>query len=263
MDTAAAAFLGIIQGLTEFLPVSSSGHLVLFQHLFGLKETELLLDVTLHLGTLFAVCIYFYSDLKKMASDIFKMDLKSPQGNMFMWVLVASVPTGLIGFFLKDPLEALFSDPFKVGFMLLATGFFLIITRFIPSEYCRKLKIGLVPALTIGLAQGIAIAPGISRSGATIVCGLLLGLRREIAGSFSFILSIPAILGALFLQLGGEEIARVGVGPLAAGFITAALVGLLALRLLMKIVKVGHLYYFAPYCWLAGIITILAVRTTG
>ncbi len=256
MNTITAAFLGAIQGLTEFLPVSSSGHLVLFQNLLGYKEPELLLDTTLHLGTLTAVCIYFYSELKEIASDSIKLDTKSPHVNLLIWILVASIPTGLIGIIFKDTLESLFHDSFKVGIMLIITGFILLTTRLVRHETSSSLKIGLLPALAIGIAQGIAIMPGISRSGATIACGLIIGLDRELAGKFSFLLSIPAILGAVVLQLKGEEITRVGIASLGAGFLAAAVVGLLSLKLLMGIVKKGRLHYFAPYCWLAGIVAI-------
>jgi len=256
MNTITSALLGAIQGLTEFLPVSSSGHLVLFQNLLGYKEPELLLDTTLHLGTLTAVFIYFYSDLKKIASDTIKLDGKSPNVNLLIWILVASIPTGLIGLIFRHPLEALFHDSYKVGIMLITTGFILLTTRLIRFAKKASLTVGLLPALAIGIAQGIAIIPGISRSGITIACALIIGLERELAGRFSFLLSIPAIIGAALLQLKGEEIARVGIASLGAGFLAAALVGLLALKLLMGMVRQGHLHYFAPYCWLAGIVTI-------
>ncbi|NCO61668.1 MAG: hypothetical protein COZ70_06155 [Deltaproteobacteria bacterium CG_4_8_14_3_um_filter_51_11] len=256
MNTITSALLGAIQGLTEFLPVSSSGHLVLFQNLLGYKEPELLLDTTLHLGTLTAVFIYFYSDLKKIASDTIKLDGKSPNVNLLIWILVASIPTGLIGLIFRHPLEALFHDSYKVGIMLITTGFILLTTRLIRFAKKASLTVGLLPALAIGIAQGIAIIPGISRSGITIACALIIGLERELAGRFSFLLSIPAIIGAALLQLKGEEIARVGIASLGAGFLAAALVGLLALKLLMGMVRQGRLHYFAPYCWLAGIVTI-------
>ena len=257
--------LGIVQGLTEFLPVSSSGHLVIFENLLGFKEPEILLDASLHLGTLLAVCIYFRSDLLKMFQGLWSW-LKpthdttrrlTAHASMAVMVVVGSIPTALIGLIFKDPLEKLFGAVTAVGVMLLVTGLITGVTKFIPEERGKWDRLKVWMALVIGMAQGLAIIPGISRSGSTIVCALLLGLRREIAGRFSFLLSIPAIIGAVGLQLESDAIARVGIIPLVAGFASAALVGFFALKLLMGMVKKGHFYYFAPYCLAIGILTIM------
>ena len=257
--------LGIIQGLTEFLPVSSSGHLVIFENLLGFKEPEILLDASLHLGTLLAVCIYFRSDLLKMLQGLWSWVKpardSSPEltahASLALMVVVGSIPTALIGLIFKDPLERLFGAVTTVGVMLLVTGMITGVTKFIPEGRGKWDRVKVWMALTIGVAQGLAIIPGISRSGSTIVCALLLGLRRETAGRFSFLLSIPAIIGAVGLQLESDAIMRVGPVPLAAGFASAALVGFFALRLLMGMVKKGHFYYFAPYCFAVGILTIM------
>ena len=257
--------LGIIQGLTEFLPVSSSGHLVIFENLLGFKEPEILLDASLHLGTLLAVCIYFRSDLLKMFQGLWSWmnpthDTKrglTAHASMAVMVVVGSIPTALIGLIFKDPLEKLFGAVTTVGVMLLVTGVITGITKFIPEERGKWDRVKVWMALAIGVAQGLAIIPGISRSGSTIVCALLLGLRRETAGRFSFLLSIPAIIGAVGLQLESDAIARVGIIPLVAGFASAAVVGFFALKLLMGMVKKGHFYYFAPYCLAIGILTII------
>lgn len=266
MDTVTGIILGIIQGLTEFLPISSSGHLVLFQNLLGLREAELLFDSSLHLGTLVAVCIYFRSDLKQMIDETFKFirDLfqgrrslrgieEAPHAALTLWVLIGTIPTALIGFAFRPPLEKLFGSLFWVGMMLIFTGLILAITRFISKGHASRPWVGLLAALAVGTAQGLALIPGISRSGATIVCGMVFKIRRDLAARFSFLLSIPAIIGALALQLNAEGLDRVDILPLFMGFASATLVGLWALKILMGMVRKGNLYYFAPYCWGLGV----------
>ncbi|MEE9418623.1 MAG: undecaprenyl-diphosphate phosphatase [Desulfatiglandaceae bacterium] len=258
METIETIFLGIVQGLTEFLPVSSSGHLVIFQNLFGMSEPELLLDISLHLGTLLAVCLYFRSDLKKMGTDLLRFDFETPHARLVLWVLVGSIPTGLIGIVFKTPLEKLFGSLTLVGVMLVATGFIVGCTRLLQGSYGNRMQIGLLTALAVGVAQGLAIMPGISRSGATIVCALFCRLDRELAARFSFLLSIPAITGALLLHLDQSALEKVGFVPLFLGFAASTLVGVFALKFLMGMVKKGHLYYFAPYCWALGLVIVLA-----
>jgi undecaprenyl-diphosphatase len=263
VTTIETIFLGIIQGLTEFLPVSSSGHLVVGKNLLGFREPELLLDTALHFGTLLAVCVYFRSDLLQMIQELLRLIPKGERGRprpgphamLALMVVIGSIPTALIGIIFKDPLESLFGSVTTVGMMLVVTGLIVGITRFIPETYGKRGQVSVLIALAIGAAQGLAIVPGISRSGATIVCGLLLGLNRDLAGRFSFILCIPAIIGALLLQLDMAAITRVGAVPLIAGFLVSALVGFFALKLLMGMVRRGHFYYFAPYCWAIGILT--------
>ncbi len=259
MNTIETIFLGIIQGLTEFLPVSSSGHLVLFQNLLGFREPELLLDTSLHLGTLLAVCLYFRSDIWKMVTDALGFDFKKRHNTIVWWVLIGSIPTGLIGLIFKTPLENLFGSVSVVGVMLVITGFIVAVTRLLPEGYETRTQIGTVVALAVGTAQGLAIIPGISRSGATIVCGLMFGMQRELAGRFSFLLSIPAIIGALLVQLNFEDLSRIGVVPMVSGFLSSTLVGLLALKLLMGMVRKGQLYYFAPYLWAVGLMIVFFV----
>lgn len=264
MNNIETIFLGIVQGLTEFLPVSSSGHLVIFENLLGMKEPEILLDASLHLGTLIAVCIYFRNDLVNMVTELWsfvspaskKQEVARPNANLAMMVVLGSVPTAIIGLAFKDSIEKAFGSLFVVGIMLLVTGMIVGITRFIPKAHCTAIRVGPLIALTVGVAQGLAIMPGISRSGSTIVCALLLGLDRELAGRFSFLLAIPAILGAVALQLDADAIQRVGVAPLILGLISSGVIGFLALKLLMGIVKRGHFYYFAPYCWGVGLLTL-------
>jgi undecaprenyl-diphosphatase len=269
MDFFPSVLLGIIQGLTEFLPVSSSGHLVFFQNLLGFKEPEILFDVALHLGTLLAVFIFFRADLMQIVIDIKgyisgiftkKASLASikerPHALFALWVIVGTIPTGLIGVLFKDALESLFGKIGIVGLMIIVTGIIVGISRLIPQSYMKKERMGFLPAILIGIAQGIAIIPGISRSGATIVCGLLCGMERELAARFSFLLSIPAILGALALQLSSHKIGTIAVTPMLTGFVTAAIAGFVALKVLMKMVKRGNLAWFAPYCWMIGLMVI-------
>jgi len=256
--------LGIIQGLTEFLPVSSSGHLVVCKNLLGFQEPELLLDSSLHFGTLMAVCITFRWELRQMVQEVWRLISSDkeprrrpgPHAKLALMVVIGSIPTALIGIIFKEPLERLFGSVTTVGVMLVITGLIVGITRFIPGIYGKRDQVNPMIALAIGTAQGLAIIPGISRSGTTIVCGLLLGLNRDLAGRFSFILSIPAIIGALALQLDMTAITRVGAVPLFVGFLSSAFVGFLALKILMGMIRKGHLYAFAPYCWAIGIVTI-------
>jgi len=266
MDTLSSILLGIVQGLTEFLPISSSGHLVLFQNLLGFHEPELLLDTSLHIGTLAAVLLYFRGDVAAMLGEL--RDMAAPRGeeasrrslaerirgSMVVWVIVGNIPTALIGLGFRAPLERMFGSVSLVGAMLLVTGLLLVLTRFVPAGDRR---LGALAVLAVGTAQGLAIIPGISRSGATIACGLLFGLDRDLAARFSFLLSIPAIMGALILQVAAEGGNGPGVFVLLAGGGTAALVGLFALKVLMGMVRRGRISWFAPYCGLVGLAVLL------
>jgi undecaprenyl-diphosphatase len=269
MDLVSSIVLGIVQGATEFLPISSSGHLVLFQNLMGFHEPELLLDTSLHIGTLIAVVIYFRQDLARLVRELREMIRPGPgavrgasfrerTGNaMLTWVVVGNIPTALIGVGFRDPLENLFGSVSVVACMLVVTGFLLLLTRFAPGGTRR---LGLLAALAVGTAQGFAIVPGISRSGATIACGLLVGLDRDLAARYSFLLSVPAIIGALALQLATDRVTGPGFLVLLAGGVVAAVVGLLALKLLMRMVRGGRLSWFAPYCWALGLAVLLLSR---
>jgi undecaprenyl-diphosphatase len=274
-------FLGIIQGLTEFLPISSSGHLVIFQHLIGLKDPELLLDISLHIGTLLAIFIFFWSDIRAMVIECGaylgnllwtrKSAAVPPKGmngqvdearqlpyaTLTFWVLLGVIPTALIGILFRQLFHQMFGSTLVVGIMLMITGTILGVSRLIPNQAKRKRGVGLFTALAVGLAQGAAITPGISRSGITIVCGLLCGLDRELAGRFSFLISIPAIIGALVMQFDMTELGEIGYAPLMTGIFTSFVTGLIALKITMNYVKKGKLHYFLPYCFLAGIVALV------
>lgn len=262
-------FLGIIQGLTEFLPISSSGHLVLFQNILGFREPELLLVASLHLGTLLAVCLYFNSDIKGMGRDLYTLaghlgDMgdgkRYPHGALALWVIVGSLPAAVMWLIFRKGIERLFGSIPAVGFMLIITGMILLVTRLIAGRRNDKTTVGFITALAVGTAQGFALLPGISRSGITIVCCLLFGLDRNLAGRFSFLLSIPAIIGAVLLNFNIADLERIGMVPLLLGFFSSAIMGLLALKFLMGIVKRGRMYYFAPYCFALGVTIIVLMR---
>lgn len=269
MNALTSIFLAVIQGVTEFLPISSSGHLVLFQHMLGFREPELLLDISLHMGTLLAVCVYFRSDLGKMIAETgcYIRDLFSGRRNpgsvrektyviLTLWVIVGTIPTVLIGLIFREPLEGLFGNLNRVGFMLVCTGLILIVTRLLPKDYNRRGRVGLFTALAVGAAQGLAIIPGISRSGTTIVCGMLCGMERSLSARYSFLLSIPAIIGAMIFQVSSNGIDGARLLPITIGFISSAIVGFISLKILMSVVRKGNLVYFAPYCWALGLLII-------
>jgi undecaprenyl-diphosphatase len=260
MSILQAIFLGFVQGLTEFLPISSSGHLVFFQSLLGLKEPPIFFDVMLHLGTLLAVVIYFWKDIWKIIAGIGSA-LKGKEGNregliLFLWIILASIPTGLMGILFKDWFESFFSEPKLVGGMLILTGLVLWLTRFAKKEGKQPERMKWFDAIFIGIAQGIAIIPGISRSGATISSGLFCGLDQELSGKFSFLLSIPAILGATLLEYKKMDTTS-GIGTILIGTFVAFGVGILALTFLMKIVKAGKIFNFSYYCCGVGILMII------
>lgn len=265
-----AVVLGIVQGLTEFLPVSSSGHLVIFQFLFKIENIQLLLSVAVHFGTLLAVIIFFYRDLLAIVSGFFSGIAGLIKGQHFrsvlgenehfklsLLIILANIPAGILGLTLKDQLEETFSSIILAGCMLLITALFLFLTRFIKPVQDPPREFSWGTALIIGLAQAIALLPGISRSGATISTALFLRVEREWAARFSFILSVPAVFGAFCLELG--ELAGLGTQQLLAvvlGIVSAGLVGYAALIVLMKIVVKGSFYKFAYYCCAVGLLAI-------
>lgn len=260
-----ALVLGVIQGLTEFLPVSSSGHLVLGGVVLGLKEPHLAFDVMVHVATLVATVAFYRHSLRDMTLETWgslqtarsrglaEALRAHPEAKLTLWIVLGTVPTGLIGILFKEQLEGLFGQPAWVAGMLLGTAALLLLTAILPHGKSGPAQMRLWQALLIGLFQGMAIVPGISRSGSTIACGLLVGLNRELAARFSFLLSLPAILGALVLKVGEGELHGVGWDILSMGFVSSALVGLGALALLIPLVKRGRLHWFALYLIPAGL----------
>ena len=270
-----ALLLGIVQGLTEFLPISSSGHLVLVQHLFGLHEAQLSFDVSVHVGTLAAVVIYFRKDifniLMGLLAAIKKADASGDtneahgaQVRLAGLIIIGSIPTAAIGLILHGHADRLFTSPPLTGAMLLLTGGLLFATRPIsrePSTAGRSLQeLTLKDALLMGVTQGFAVIPGISRSGSTIAIGILTGIRHETAARFSFLLSIPAVTGAALLVLKDAiQQGDIHLPTCLLGGMIALVVGYAALALLVYLVQKGRLYLFAPYCWAVGGLTLAAV----
>ncbi|MFO7885460.1 MAG: undecaprenyl-diphosphate phosphatase [Desulfobacteraceae bacterium] len=260
--------LGVLQGLTEFLPVSSSGHLVLGRNCFGITESVLSFDISLHVGTMAAVGFVFFRDIKAMIFSLFSLfkcicsggDCRCLVKNnndirLAALIIIASVPTAVIGFLLKPYVETSLSSLYMVGVMLILTGTFLWLTRKIKGNTIKINTFGFKKALFIGLCQGLAVLPGVSRSGATIAGGLFAGIERETAARFSFLLSMPAIIGAELLSLKDTAGFTMDKGTLY-GTLAAFAVGFFALKFLLIIVKNGRLHLFAPYCWALGGITL-------
>jgi len=265
MEIYQGIILGILQGLTEFLPVSSSGHLVLGQIYFNITEAGLAFDVSVHMGTLAAVLVVYFSDIREILGSVFRF-IRAPgrapkDDNLsFAWcILAGSLPTALIGFGLKQFEAILFTSSFLVGAMLLVTGTLLWISK----KYYRDTSTGggltLKRALFIGTVQGLAVIPGISRSGSTIAAAMFSGIDRTTAARFSFLLSLPAICGAQIISI-KDALENGGLIDPATiyGTIVSFIVGLAALKLLLKLVHTGKFHLFAPYCWLAGILALLS-----
>ena len=263
MTVLEAALLGVVQGLTEFLPVSSSGHLAVLKHLFGRGDVPILFDVLLHVSTLAVVVIVFRARIAGIIVSLLrwlrrKSEPEADAENLrIVWLaIVASVVTAVLGFGVSrfEPGQY----PKLVGALFLVTAAILVATRFARGALGYE-GIGPGRAAIAGFAQGLGVFPGISRAGITISTGLLSGVARRQAAEFSFLISIPAIIGALILTIGdlGELGAAVPAGSIAAGVVTSFVVGLLSLKLLLRLVRGGRLYLFAIYLVPLGIITLL------
>jgi len=269
MDIIQAIILGMIQGLTEFLPVSSSAHLVLVPQLLGVKS-NLAFDTLLHLGTLIAVVSYFWSDviaiiksffssMADLARKRFLKEIREDSFKRLSWlVIIGTIPAALMGVLLKSQFESLFNSVTAVGFFLLITGFILWGAERMPKGDKKVKQITFTNSLLVGIAQGCAIAPGISRSGATIATGLFLGFDRELAARYSFLLSIPAILGAALVQV--KDLITgfdVNTGIYIAGVLSSIIFGYLAIKFLMGYIKKRSLIIFAYYCWIVGALSLV------
>jgi undecaprenyl-diphosphatase len=275
IDWLEALVLGVVQGATEYLPVSSSGHLVIFQHLFGLTEPALLFDIVLHVATLIVVLWYYRADiaeiLRHTSSALRSLGSRSgwaevqkqyPGFRLAWLIVVGTVPTALIGITLEEAFESLFASLTVVGMMLWVTGSILVATRWATDGQRGLQQIRLRDALLIGLVQGMAITPGISRSGSTIGVALLLGVQRETAARYSFLLSVPSIIGALLLKL-GDAADGIGLPTMALGFLAALVSGYFCLIFLVRIVRRGRLAWFAPYCFAVGLLALLLAAFQG
>lgn len=247
-----AIILGLIQGATEFLPVSSSGHLVIMQHYLKTADAGLAFDVLLHLATVLAVLVYFRRDLVEL--------LRRPKSIGLL--IVGSIPAGLAGVLLEDVFSRLFTSVTFVAGALIVTGVILWLAEELSARVSRKKgfeRISWGDALLVGVGQAVAITPGISRSGSTIATALALGIDREAAAKFSFLLSIPVILGAGLLQ--ARNILGTGLGlswtPLLGGFAAAFLAGLLAISVLLAVLRRHSLKVFSFYVWVLGAAVLL------
>ena len=257
MNLIKAIILGMVQGLTEFLPVSSSGHLVIFQRIFGIETTGVTFEVLLHFGTLLAVLWVFWPDFV----NLLKFPRDAVQRRFLLMLILGCIPTALIGFLLGDFIESIFHSLPLTGVALLITGGFLKLLTLLPEG--RKEISTMQPgdALWVGLLQGIAIIPGISRSGSTITAALWRGLDRATAVRYSFMLAAPVIFGATLLELkglitGGLESAL--FWSYAAGSAAAFVAGILAIKIFIRLLQEQKFHYFAYYCWAVGTAVIIA-----
>lgn len=256
MTVIKAILLGIVQGLTEFLPVSSSGHLFLAQKILGLKDPELAFDILLHLGTLLAVLFFLRREIAEVLASFFRRETGFGQAAWgrrdILLLIVSSVPTAVIGYAFHDTVEDGVGVA-AVGIGYLLTTAFLLLSNLRVRHKMDPERIDLWEALAIGIMQGAAVCPGLSRSGSTISLALILGIGASRSAKYSFFLSVPAILGAAGLQLlrGASELP--GVLPSALGFFLALLVGYLALTFVERLVTRGKFFWFAPYTFLLAV----------
>ncbi|MFO7722685.1 MAG: undecaprenyl-diphosphate phosphatase [Bacteroidales bacterium] len=253
-----ALILGLIQGLTEFLPVSSSGHLEIGKALLGVEaEKSLIFTIVVHGATVLSTIVVFRNDILQLLKGLFAFRWNE-ETQYIALIILSMLPVGIAGLWFKDQIEGLFSgNMILVGSMLLITALLLLFTRFFRA---RERKISAADALLIGIAQAVAVIPGISRSGATIATGLMLGKKREEVTRFSFLMVLIPIIGQNMLSLLTGEMdsggASVSAAALVAGFIAAFVAGLLACKWMISIVKRGNLVWFAVYCFIAGLIAI-------
>jgi len=246
-----AVILALVQGLTEWLPISSSGHLVIFQQLFSL-QASVAFDVMLHLGTLVAVIVFLKDDILKILKSFLRFDFSNYEARLGAYIICGSVPIVVLGLLFKSFFESLFSSLFAVGIVLIVNGVILYLTKF--SKPRRKLN--LLDSLFVGIGQAVSIIPGISRSGSTVSAAMFRGVDKETAYKFSFLLSIVAILGASLVEFGEINFAQESMGIILFGIIVSAAVGYFALKTVAKTILTGNFYKFAYYCWLIGIIVL-------
>jgi undecaprenyl-diphosphatase len=253
MTASQAIISGIVQGITEFFPISSSGHLAILHSLFGFKEPMLAFDVFLHFGTLVSIVIFFRKDI---------INILRKDSRLLKFIILGSIPTFIIGILFKDMVEPLFAAPRLVGYFLVLTGIFLLLASF-SAMYWKMIRrsrpLGTINSLIIGIAQGISVLPGISRSGATIGTGLIAGLNEEVALKFSFLMALPAVLGANMLKAGQicGNLVSIGAVSFIAGGLAAMLTGFFAIKFLFVIVRKNMFFLFGVYCVLMGFASII------
>ena len=250
--------LGLVQGLTEFLPVSSSGHLVIFRELLGAEApSDLVFEITVHVATALATIVVFRKQILDLLQGLFKF--KYNQQTEFIAKLVVSmIPVAIVGFFFKDKVEELFSSLLVVGCALMVTALLLFLSDRVKARKEGK-EITFGQALVMGLGQAVAVIPGLSRSGTTISAGLLSGASRNKVAEFSFLMVLVPILGEAFLDLVGGDLAAssISIAPLLLGFLAAFFSGLFACKAMIALVKKAGLKWFALYCAIVGLIVII------
>ncbi len=256
-----AVILGLVQGLTEFLPVSSSGHLAIGKALFGIETTDLSFEVAVHAATVLATIVVFRKDIVKLFRGLFQFKM-NPETRYILLILLSMVPVFIVGVFFKDSVEALFgSGLLVVGLALIVTAMLLFLSETLAARRGGEGgKVTWKSALWMGVAQAVAVIPGLSRSGSTIATGLLCGVKKEEVTRFSFLMVLIPILGEAFLDVVGGDFAAssVGVLPLLLGFLAAFLSGIFACRVMIALVKKARLKWFALYCALVGLACLIS-----
>ena len=264
MDWLQALILGLVQGLTEFLPVSSSGHLAIGREILGVEAAEdLVFEITVHVATVLATIIVFRKQIWKLLCGLFKFKYND-ETDYILKICVSMIPVFIVGMFFKDKVESLFSSLLVVGLALVVTAMLLLFSDIYGGRgkvAARQYRngIGWWQALTVGIGQAFAVIPGLSRSGTTISTGLLCGVKREAVAQFSFLMVLVPILGEAFLDLvGGDvEASSVGTLPLLVGFLAAFVSGLFACKVMIALVKKAKLRWFALYCAIVGLVVII------
>ena len=257
MTILVALILGIVQGLTEFLPVSSSGHLALFSSLFNVETDFLLVSILLHLATLLAVVFVFYKDIFYLLKHPFSKDAQK--------IYIATIPTILIVLLFKGLIDKFFTNASILPFCFMLTAVLLFVTYIIEkkTKNIKQKEIKKSSALAMGIAQGLAILPGISRSGSTICTGLLLGEDKTSTAKFSFLMSIPIIIASMIYEIlfngGGNALSEIGILPLIISFVSAFIVGIFSIKFMLKIVEKAKYYYFSIYLVVISILSFFVI----
>jgi undecaprenyl-diphosphatase len=263
LETMKVAVLAVLQGITEILPVSSSGHLVLGKTLLRLDSPGATLEAMLHGGTLLAILVYYRARLIELFVDFFRN--RGTARRDVAVLFIGFLPAALAAVLFKDRIEESFNSPRLVGFCLMGTGLILLLPRLLKPD-SRPGRLSKRQAIVVGLAQIAALLPGISRSGTTITAGRLVGAEGRESAQFSFLMAIPLLAGALGMTL--KDLADSGVAPMiswgdmAMGFVVAAITGYLAMMALNRLLATNHLWWFGPYCLLAGLLTIVFATGT-
>ncbi len=256
-----AIVLGIVQGLTEFLPVSSSGHLAIGKALFGIETTDLSFEIAVHAATVLSTIVVFWKDIAALLQGLFKFKM-NPETRYLLLIVLSMVPVFVVGMFFKDSVEALFGDGLLVvGLALMVTAILLFLSETLALRRGGEGgKMNWKSALWMGLAQAVAVIPGLSRSGSTIATGLLCGVKKEEVTRFSFLMVLIPILGGAFLDVVGGDFASssTGVIPLLLGFLSAFVSGLFACRFMIATVRKARLRWFALYCVIVGLACVVS-----